>query len=286
MASASADRELPAYDPQAPGATWPGHLTDALVCASITVRERHAGYTVVRCPGNPAFRFGNLLMLDNEPPLAQVDGWFARYEAAFANVPVKRRVIAWEVPLAAPVPAFGAGTDSAVMQQCSTVLAARRVPARGPRPATIRPLESDADWSVALELFLADAAVAGSGSDFARWRFGIVRADARAGRCRVWGAHGDANHGASLVAFAALYADTRWARFFTPVTAEVCRRQGVFRALASMAIADALERFPRCTVVIVAEAGSCNEAIYTRLGFEPVSRQLALVAPALDASRA
>jgi hypothetical protein len=80
---ASADPEFPAFEPNGDADVLPGTVTDALVCASITVRERHA-------------------VLDGEPPACEYDVWFARRGVAFAGIPVRRRVITWEVPSAAP----------------------------------------------------------------------------------------------------------------------------------------------------------------------------------------
>lgn len=216
-------------------------------------------------------------MLDRTPAPSTYAIWIAEHARAFEGVPVKRHVVVWETTVAADAQPYDGPLERE--RERSTVLTIRRPPIRE-APFTMRELVSDGDWNDAAAL---DATHWSSlGDDFAafgRWCSGVVRRDAAAGRCRVWGAR----DGDELVAFAGMYASEEWARFITPVTAPAYRRRGIFSALASIAIAATLRTHPDATVVIAAEAGSAPERTYLCLGFEPVGELRALVAGVVHA---
>ncbi len=214
-------------------------------------------------------------MLDRTPAPSTYAIWIAEHARAFEGVPVKRHVVVWETAVAADAAPY----DGPLERERSTVLTIRRPPIRE-APITLHELVSDGDWNDTAAL---DATHWSSlGDDFAAfggWWSGVVRRDAAAGRCRVWGAR----DGDELVAFAGMYASDRWARFITPVTAPAYRRREIFSALASVAIAATLRTHPDATVVIAAEAGSAAERTYLGLGFAPVGELRALVADGVHA---
>ena len=250
----------------------PANATDALVRASIVVRVPRDGYTIVSAPERPDYWFANCLVVAHAPAPENYERWLAAHAAAFDGRPVKRRVVVWEVSERRELPPY----DGPIERQRSTVFRARGVT---PPHSIARLCEFDdsSHWEAAAGM--ERAALIGDGFadrvEFAAWRFGIYHADATRGRCRVWGAFADDR----LVAYAGLYANDRYARFITPVTEPAFRRQGLFRALCSVAIAETARVHPRANVIIVAETGEDPERIYERLGFDAIGEQHALIAP-------
>ncbi len=262
--------------------TLPATATDALVLASIALRTKIAGCTVVAAPGCPDYWFANCLVLDREPEPALYPSWIARHAGEVAGRRAQRRVVVWETagqrlrepPAAAKSFEYG----------CSTVFAVRGPPRRQGSFAHIREFDRPSDWPAAAALERQQVSADGqpSQADFVTWRFQLYRADAERGRCRFWGAFADRE----LLAFAGLYADDLWARFVTPITQPAFRRRGLFGALCNVGVGETLSSRPGTRVVIVAARDDAAERIYLRLGFEPVGRQHALIAPVTDASGA
>jgi predicted GNAT family acetyltransferase len=264
--------------------------TDALALAGITVRRACAGYTVVACPERRDFWYGNVLALDEPPAPAAGAEWVRRHAEHFAGTGVQRHTLVWERAGADAedddedtwrASVAGCGTGPAVLER--SVVFARRTPLpfaapRGLPAVAIRELASDAEWdaAAALDASTAEPDDPPGMAAFRAWRFGTVRAAARAGRLRMWGLW----VGGAAIACAGLYAGRGLARFATPVTDARFRGRGAFRALAATAVNDALARAPGTTVVICAAAGAEPEAIYRRLGFAVVGRQAGLLVPA------
>jgi hypothetical protein len=187
---------------------------------------------------------------------------------------VQRHTIVWERAgvTASPV-SPGPGIDGVLER---SIVFVRRTPfERSASEFVIRLLDGDADWALAAalndaETDPADAALA----DFARWRFGRLREDARTGGLRMWGLWSDGR----FRAFAGVHASGHLARFATPVTAPDFRRRGAFRALCATALNDTLRLRPGAHVVICGAAGGAPARIYRKLGFEAVGEQFGLLA--------
>jgi len=242
--------------------------TDALVLAGIALRRRFEGYTLVEVPARRDFYFGNLLVLDREPEPADMPRWIARHAEHFAGTGVRRHTLSWErgaVGEAAPVLGSGVACELA-----RSIVFVRRSPLPPAKTDGVRELATDADWDEAAAIDAAEYEP--TVADFGRWRFRVVREDARAGRLRMWGLR----HAGALVAFAGIYAVRGLARFATPVTLASFRRRGAFRTLCTVAVDATLERDPGATIVICAPAGEPPEAIYRALGFEVAGEQLGL----------
>jgi hypothetical protein len=249
-----------------------GIATDALVLASIAVREARRGYTVIRCPEAPNFWFANCLVLDVEPAPGDYETWLGRHAEIFANAPVQRRVVRWERSDRGGLAPY----DGPIERDSTTIFTTRRPPSATPGAARIEPFTFERDWRDGARIVIEAAeSEHPEQAAFDAWRFSVHRKDAAAGRCRLWGAW----DGDDLVAFAGLYASDEWARFITPITKASHRRRGHFRALAHVAIAETLRVHPNAVVVVAAASGTENEALYERLGFRAVGQQHALVAP-------
>ncbi len=253
---------------------FPGDATDALVRASITVREAFDGYTLVRCPEAPSYWFANCLALDREPAPSAYASWLEKHAAAFAGVPVQRRVVTWEIDARRGLASY----DGPIQRERTTIFTTRRAPRRTPTLARIRPFDCARDWAAGLAMQACEWTDSGNAAfvAFEAWRFGHYRRDAAAGACRMWGAWIDDE----LVAIAGLYANQTWARFINPLTKPQYRRRGLFGAIASLGIAQTLGAWPDATVVIAAESGGETEALYEHLGFHAVGEQHALISPA------
>ena len=257
----------------------PANATDALVRASITVREPRDGYTIVAAPERPDYWFANCLVLAREPTLESYAAWTAKHAAIFAGRPVKRHVIVWEVTHRSGPPPY----DGSIERERTTVFRVNELSHRhAARIVQIREFDDASHWESAIGIE-RDALIADGLDDrvaFAAWRFGVYRADALRGMCRVWGAF----IADRLVSYVGLYANDRYARFITPLTEPAFRRQGLFAALCTIAVAETRSVHPHASIVIVAVTGDDPERIYQRLGFEAIGEQHALIAPISAAS--
>ncbi len=236
--------------------------SDALVLASIALRERHDGYTVVDVPSRPDFWYGHALVLDLPPAAPELAAWVERHALHFPAAYVRKRTIVWETEGDAVRAPRVEAPPHGVLERSIVFVRTERYGA--PPDERIRPLRDDADWDAAAALNAAeeeDSSLAMQ--SFARWRFGVVRADAARGRMRMWGLW----HEGALAAFAGVYASDALARFATPVTREPDRGRGFFRRLCETAVDATLDERPDATIVICATAGEAPEAIYRRLGF-------------------
>ena len=252
----------------------PANATDLLVRASIVVQTPRDGFTIVSAPERPDYWFANCLIVEREPEVESYAHWIACHATAFAGRPVQRRVVVWELDERKERPSY----DGPMERERSTVFRVRRLPLRKAPIARIREFDEASQWDAAAAIE-RDALIADGLAErvaFGAWRFSVYRADAAGGRCRVWGAFVDDR----LVAYAGIYASERYARFITPVTERAFRRQGLFAALCSVAVAETSRAHPHASIIIVAATGDAPERIYERLGFEAIGEQHALIAPA------
>ena len=244
-------------------------ISDAIVRGGTSTWEQRDGYALVETPSRRDFWFGNMLVLGAAPSPDNYAGWLSLCARTFAGRGVKRHVVQWETA--------GIGDDVAAVTLPNVELHRNVVfchsgsPIAAPESFAIRPLVSAEDLAAACAIDVADAEP--SHVDFIRWRFGLVAADALAGRAQLFGAW----DGERLTAFAGIYLTPEYARFSTPVTDPAFRRRGLFGALCARIVALAAERTPEARIVIVAEEGSAAESLYRKLGFEPAGRQYALV---------
>ncbi|WP_375388705.1 GNAT family N-acetyltransferase [uncultured Amnibacterium sp.] len=236
----------------------------ALLASQGAVVEREAHRTVVRMPANPAFRWGNFLLVAAAgDPAARV----AEHEAAFPDA----GFVTVGVDAAHPVLDEGAWLTAGFAVERLAVLVADRVGATG--AAAVRLLASDDDWAAETAIALEEDGGDAEHADFSRLRTAEKRRMVDAGRAVWLGVEADG----ALVATAGIAdAGRGTARFQDVQTLAVLRRRGFAGALIAAGVRVASQRFGSARFVLVAERAGPAIGLYRRLGFREVETQLQL----------
>lgn len=245
----------------------------ALLTASGSTVEDHGGYSVVRTPGNPAFWWGNFVLLRRVPLRRDIAGW--------------RRVYEDELPGLAHC-AFGIDDPSVTLEDLrplaeegfetdvSPVLTATpstlESPERTTHGAEVRRLTTDADWAqrLALSQRLFGDGSALPYSEFARRRVEAERSLADSGRGAWLGAFEEGQMVSGLGIFAA---GGGAARFQSVETHPEHRRRGLATTLVYEASRYALEELGMTTLVIVAASEGVARHVYESVGFRATESQ-------------
>jgi ribosomal protein S18 acetylase RimI-like enzyme len=234
-----------------------------------------ADHLLVRTPENPAFRWGNFLLLEAMPAAGEAEHWLNRFREAFPT--------AGYVALGVD----GTPTDPAALTELqelglrpelTCVLSAPRLatPAKPTPQGQLRPLRSEEDWRQAIELGLAadeeHGAQPGERAYMER-RVAAARRVCEAGHGAWFGAFRDGEMVAGLGIFAA---GEGVARFQSVDTHPAHRRQGLATHLLFIAAEHARVRLGARTLVIAADPDYHAIEIYRALGFRERGRQLQL----------
>lgn len=250
-----------------------GFRTDlALLTASGSLVEDRGTHLVVRTPANPAYFWGNFLLLA-EPP---VPGGEREVIGAFrTEFPEAEHVAIGIDGPDLPEDSRAAFEDAGMTVDVASVLTTTELVAPRDVDAEIRPLASDEDWEARAQLTRAyttgvrDRALL----TFERARNQQERDLAAAGRGERFGVFVDG----ALVSTAAVYrTEDEVARYQTVETHPDHRRGGFAAAAVHAAGRHALDALGARTLVIVADADGEAARLYGRLGFVESERQLAL----------
>ena len=232
-------------------------------------------YLVVWTPSNPTFYWGNFLVFQEAP----VEGDLVRWRRLFAEeigepLQASHETFGWDSPessvgLVEPFLEVGFSLVKSRVLRTSKLRPPVRV-----ATTHVRRLETDADWDLALDLQVlcreAEHDEAGYRTYCIR-QMERYRAMVAAGRGHWYGAFQDE----SLLADLGLFHLDGLGRFQSVETHPDFRRRGLAGTLVyeagTMALAEGLS-----DLVIVADAGSPAEGLYTSVGFEPVEFQMGL----------
>jgi ribosomal protein S18 acetylase RimI-like enzyme len=234
-----------------------------------------ADHLLVRTPQNPAFRWGNFLLLGSMPAVGEGERWLSRFGEAFPRADY----VALGVD--------GAPTDAAALAELqslglraelTSVLSAPRLatPAKPTPRGQLRALRSDEDWRQAIELGLTveDEREPQPGERvYMERRMAAVRGVCEAGHGAWFGAFRDGEMVAGLGIFVA---GEGVARFQSVDTHPAHRREGLATHLLFLAAEHAHEDFGARTLVIAADPEYHAIEIYHALGFRERNRQLQL----------
>lgn len=217
-------------------------------------------YTVVATPDDPAYFFGNQLVLPAAPQLGEVAYWTRRFATELGGDPSIRHVaLRWD-GTAGDVGARGELEAAGFAIDTNVVMSASRIAAPSTlfevRPLAVREMPATGELAFAIgdhhdetmRAFLARRAA---------WQQSLVGT----GRAMWWGAF-DKD---ALVGSLGIVALGARARYQDVQTAVAYRQRGIASALLAAA-ANAL--LPSVTqLIIVAELGSAAQRVYTRAGF-------------------
>jgi GNAT superfamily N-acetyltransferase len=248
-----------------------GYRSDLMIRAleGSQITDR-GGYLVIRTPRNPAFWWGNFLLLPGLPALGDPGRWLAIFAAEFPGAEHVTLGIDTTDVTDADIAAF---ERHGLVPDLSAVLTAAAVTAP-PFPhqaATFRPLAGDDDWRRAAELRAAiTAGSPGDSPEFLQAQLAAERALTEAGHGWWFGAFDSGRLAAQL----GLITDgSGLARYQNVETRPQARRQGLAGTLVWHAGKHALAHGAR-TLVMVADPAEGAIRVYRSVGFEQQENQL------------
>ncbi|GGK91975.1 GNAT family N-acetyltransferase [Deinococcus radiotolerans] len=243
--------------------------------------QRGPTCTVVRSPANPTFWWGNFLLMPALPAPGDLSAWAAAFTREHPHA--AHRVFGVDVPgPALSGPAADEFRAAGYDVRADTVLTAARThpPRRLNRDATMRVLDTDADWDSALALREAVNAADPHGHEphgyreFATRKLAAYRAAQAAGHGAMLGAFDD--HGQMLSGLGIFDAGDGVARYQNVETHPDARSRGLAGTLVHHAGEWARERLGSRTLVIVADPDYHAQRLYESVGFTPTEVQVAL----------
>jgi tRNA(Arg) A34 adenosine deaminase TadA/GNAT superfamily N-acetyltransferase len=245
----------------------------------------HPDCVVVRSPANPAYRWGNFLLLRRWPRAGETLDWMERFRKEFPAADYV--ALGLDVPgmEGADVKAEAELRDAGFSSEVASVLTATAV--RPPRhqnhTADFRPMATDDDWRQANELAITCFPGGRSEREFLSLRTAARRQLAEAGRGAWFGAF----LGDRLVAQLGVFTTTETGvvRYQDVQTHPGARRQGLAGSLLFTAASYATDVLAARTQVIVADPAGEAIRLYRSMGFTDQEQQISLerVLPAVDA---
>ncbi|GAB6903748.1 GNAT family N-acetyltransferase [Kineosporia succinea] len=253
-----------------------GYRTDLMLrgLGGSDVSDR-GSHLVVRTPSNPAYWWGNFLLLRERPGPGEWPGWVREFAREFPEAP--------HVALGLDRPdgtvgdidgAIDLGLDVLV----DTVLTASALRAPAAADAEIRPLFGDADWEQAVQLRLAldEVRVTPAHAGYLRRKVAEHRRLAEAGHGVWFGAFVEG----TMRCGAGLYTDGEGvARYQNVETHPGFRQRGLASSLVHQLGEWGLHRPDVRELVIVADPGYHAIRLYRALGFQDTEHQVQLQRP-------
>ena len=232
---------------------------------------RIEGAVALRCPTNPAFRWGNLLVLDAPPEPGSRAVWEARYAAAFADLPeVRHATFAWPGEDGAYDEFIAAGYEgdpNVVRVAAASDLVAAPT---APEGFELRRVTSDDDWRIVEELQVADRDASEPLAAYRRHRRqrnAVYRAIERGTRPGLEGGWYLASIDGTPAGTMGLYVRAGLGRFQYVLVDAALRRRGVATAMVHAVASEGFARYGADRLLIMADEGTPADAIYARLGF-------------------
>jgi ribosomal protein S18 acetylase RimI-like enzyme len=256
-----------------------GYQTDLMLrrLAGASVDDR-GDHLVVRTPDNPAFYWGNFLLLERPPAFGQAVQWLDVFADAF---PEAQHVAIGVDGTDGDTGDITAFCDAGLEVEINVVLSASDLHGGPPAGVDVRPLTTDADWQQAVDVRVAayDDNVSNH-REFVERKFAEARGLVAAGHGRYFGAFLDGSVRSSLGIFTGR---NHVARYQNVETHPDYRRRGLARALLLAAATAARAELAAETLVIVAEPDYFAIDLYRAVGFTDSERQVQLqrAAPAI-----
>jgi ribosomal protein S18 acetylase RimI-like enzyme len=244
-----------------------GYRTDLIIRALEGSQVvQHPGYVTVRTPANPAFWWGNFMLLPARAAHEGAEPCLARFRSEFpASAHVALGIDVTSAAAAGLDDFAAAGLDV----QHDTVLTAGglREPPHPNHAAVLRELAGDDDWRQSVQLrAVCDAEEGGSAADpaFIAARDVARRTLAGTGHGAWFGAFLDGQLASQL----GVFSDGRGvARYQEVATHPDARRQGLAAMLLCHAARYATGHLGATTLVIVADPGEPAIGLYRAVGF-------------------
>jgi ribosomal protein S18 acetylase RimI-like enzyme len=249
-----------------------GFRTDlALLQLGGSELEDRGDHLVVRTPHNPAFWWGNFLLLARPPAAADTDGWLARFTAEFPEARHRTFGVDGTDGALADLAGFA---DRGMSVEASTVMTATSVqpPPRPNRDAEYRRLVSDDDWAQSVQLRIAcDDSDEDGHVEFVNRRAATDRALSEGGHGGWFGAFLDGRLVAQMGLFAA---SPGLARFQSVETHPEMRGLGLAGTLVHHTSEYGFRQLGATTLVMVADPEYLAIRVYRSVGFAATQTQL------------
>ncbi len=250
-----------------------------------TVEER-GDHLVVRSPHNPTYYWGNFLLLARPPAAGEADRWLEVFAASF---PDAGHVVLGVDGTKGEVGDLETLTRRGFSVGRDTVMAATRVrePRRSNAVARCRMLSSDADWTQAVDLQMAqnDQLVQNGDDDghdpvgyrvYLEAKMQAARGMQDAGQGGWFGAFVDGQMRSGM----GLFSDgAGMARFNSVDTHPDARGQGLAGTLVHHVSRYGFDALHATTLVMVADLGYSAIRLYRSLGFDDAEVQAGLESP-------
>ena len=252
-----------------------GFQTDLMLrrLAGASVADR-GDHLVVVTPSNPAFYWGNFVLLERPPAEGDAARWLDVFAAAF---PEARHVAIGIDGTDGRTGDIDPLREAGLELEVNVVLTASELRGDQPTGVDVRPLVSDDDWRQAVDVRVAAYDDETSNHrDFVQRKFAEARELVAAGHGRYFGGFVDGTVRASLGIFTG---DQNVARYQNVETHPDYRRRGLARALLLAAATAARTELDAETLVIVAEPDYFAIELYRSVGFADAERQVQLQRP-------
>jgi ribosomal protein S18 acetylase RimI-like enzyme len=225
----------------------------------------HRDHLEVRTRENPAYRWGNFLLITRPYVAGEAEHWIARFEAAFPDAGYAAIGLDGTAPDERAIADF---TAAGMSSEINAVLAtdAPLTPGK-PAPAghELRRLRDERDWQRAIELHVIAGEVGEQGfREFIETHMRAIRRACEQGHGSWWGASADQEMVCGLGIFDA---GGRVARFQSVDTHPAHRRRGLAGSLLAAAGAYARAELAADTLAIVADPDYFAIELYRSLGF-------------------
>lgn len=251
-------------------------LTTELALAGTRGKITDRGdYLVVETPDDPGYYHGNVLALRAAPQVGEVAYWTRKFAAELGHNPEIRHVTLWWDGVRGDVGAADELRAAGFNITVSPVMVAEEVLAP--------PTQFEVRQMTAQEVLVGTADIAWALADRhddayrrffqrrAAWHRGLVVR----GAATFWGAF---DHG-TLVGSLGLVPLGNVARYQDVQTVATHRRRGIASALLAASARHALGEQGIERVVVIAEAASGADRVYTRAGFRTIEQTASAVKP-------
>lgn len=235
------------------------------------------GYLVVRTPANRGFYWGNFLLFPGPPERGDDERWPELFRKEIGAPPdVRHQAFGWD-STELEKGEYQPFLERGFRLLHSHVLATSELhpPRWRSQDVIVRPLDSRADWEMAVENQVRCRDPKFSAQDYRQFRrTQMARYQAMA--AQHLGAWYGAFLGDELVADLGVFSQGRLGRYQSVQTHPDFRRQGIGGTLVYTAGRHSQARFGINGLVIVAQAESAGERLYQSIGFEFREHQLGL----------
>jgi GNAT superfamily N-acetyltransferase len=230
----------------------------------------HDDHLEIRTPENPAYRWGNFLLITRPYLAGDAQRWIERFDAAFPDVSYAAIGLDGTAPDERAIAEFKAVGMSSEINAVLSIDGPLTSSKPTPVDYELRRLHSDRDWELAVELHVLVGEVDEQGfREFIETHMRAIRQACEHGHGSWWGAF---TAGEMVCGLGIFDADQRVGRFQSVDTHPAHRRRGLASNLLASAGHYARAELGANTLAIVADPDYFAIDVYRSLGFDERER--------------